>query len=73
MRNSVSISLPDGILQQLKSYCQREHANGSEVTRRALREFFYHQEFSRIRDKFQLEIKKKGLHFTEEEIFKQVS
>lgn len=73
MRHAVSISLPDGIFKQLKSYCQKEDANWSETTRRALREFFYHQEFSKVRDKFQLEAKKKGVHFTEEDIFKQVS
>ncbi len=57
----------------MKSYCREENANWSEITRRALREFFYHQEFSKARDKFQLEAKKKGIGFTEEEIFKRVS
>ena len=73
MRHSVSISLPDGIFKQLKSYCRKEDANWSEITRRALREFFFHQEFSQVRAKFQLEARKKGLHFTEEDIFKHVS
>lgn len=73
MRHAVSISLPDGIFNQLKFYCQKENANCSETTRRALREFFYHQEFSKVRSKFQLEAKKAGVHFTEEEIFKRVS
>ena len=73
MRNSVSISLPDGIFKQLKAYCKKEHANWSEITRRALREFFFHQELSRVRGKFQVEAKSKGVHFTEEEIFKRVS
>ena len=73
MRHSVSISLPDGIFEQLKSYCQKEHANGSEVARQALRAFFFRQEFSRVRGKFQLTARKKSLHFTEEDIFKQVS
>lgn len=73
MRHAVSISLPDAIFQQFKSYCRREHANGSEVARRALREFFYHQEFAKVRSKFQMAAKRKGLHFSEEEIFKRVS
>ena len=73
MRHAVSISLSDGIFKQLRSYCQKENANSSETTRRALREFFYHQKFSKVRGKFQIEAKKKGVHFTEEEIFKRVS
>ena len=73
MRHAVSISLSDRIFKQLKSYCRKENANSSETARRALREFFYHQEFSRVRSKFQLEAKRKGVRFTEEEIFKRVS
>lgn len=73
MRHAVSISLPDGIFNQLKLYCRKENANCSETTRRALREFFYHQEFSKVRGQFQREARKAGAHFTEEEIFKRVS
>lgn len=73
MRHSVSISLPEAVFKQFKSYCRKENANWSEVARMALREFFFRQEFSTIRHKFQLEARKKGIHLTEEEIFKRVS
>lgn len=73
MRHSVSISLPEGIFKQLKSYCQKENANWSEIARRAFREYFFRQELSHLRDKSLAEAEKKGLRFTEEEIFKKIS
>lgn len=73
MRHSVSISLPEGMYRQLKSYCVKEDANWSEVARKALRDFFYRQELFRLRGKALLEAERKGLRLTEEEIFKSVS
>jgi metal-responsive CopG/Arc/MetJ family transcriptional regulator len=73
MRNSVSISLPDGILKQLKNECEKENANGSEIIREALRAYFFRKEFSRLRRKAIIESAKRGITLTDEEIFKQVS
>lgn len=73
MRHSVSISLPDGIFEQFKSQCKKENANGSEIMRQALRTYFFRKEFSRLRKKAVLEAARRGIHLTEEEIFKQVS
>lgn len=73
MRNSVSISLPDATFKQLKSESRKEHANLSEVVRKALREYFFKTEFAHLRRKARIEAAKRGIHLTEEEIFKQIS
>lgn len=73
MRNSVSISLPDAIFKQLKNESKVENANSSEIVRKALREYFFREEFTRLRRKAVIEAVKRGIHLTEEEIFEQVS
>ena len=73
MRNSVSVSLPTGILKQLKNESKRESASNSEVVRKALREYFFRTEFTRLRRKAMIEAAKKGIKITEEEIFEQIS
>lgn len=73
MRNSVSISLPDAMLKQLKSENKKENANSSEIVRKALREYFFREEFARLRRKAMIEAVKRGIRLTEEEIFAQVS
>lgn len=73
MRNSVSISLPDVIFKELKNETKKEGANSSEIVRKALREYFFKEEFVRLRRKAMIEAAKRGIHLTEEEIFKQVS
>jgi len=73
MRQSVSISLPEGLLKQLKSEIKRENANGSEIIRRSLREYFFHSTFDRLRQEAQVEAAKRGIHVTEEDIFKNIS
>lgn len=73
MRNSVSISLPDALLKQLKNEVREENANSSEIVRKALREYFFKEEFARLRRKAIIEAAKRGIHLTEEDIFEQVS
>jgi len=73
MRNSVSVSLPNGIFKQLKTESRRESASNSEVVRKALREYFFRTEFTRLRAKAMIEAAKKGINLTEKEIFEQIS
>lgn len=73
MRNSVSISLPDAMFKQLKNESRKENANSSEVVRKALREYFFREEFAHLHRKAMIEAAKRGIHLTEEEIFEQVS
>jgi Arc/MetJ-type ribon-helix-helix transcriptional regulator len=73
MRQSVSISLPKEMLNQLKSETKREHANGSEIIRRSLREYFFRSAFDRLRQEAQIEAAKRGVRVTEEDVFNQIS
>ncbi len=73
MRNSVSISLPDGILKQLKAQSKSEDASWSEVVRKALQSYFYKSEFSRLRQQAMGEAAKKGIFLTEDDVFKNIS
>jgi predicted transcriptional regulator len=73
MRNSVSISLPDAMYEQLKKENKKENANSSEIVRKALREYFFREEFARLHRKAMIEAAKRGIRLTEEEIFKRVS
>lgn len=73
MRQSVSISLPKEMLKQLKSETKREHANGSEIIRRSLREYFFRSAFDRLRQEAQIEAAKRGVRVTEEDVFNQIS
>lgn len=73
MRQSVSISLPKDVAKQLKYQCKIEKASSSEIVREALREHFFRTEFTRVRRKCMVEAAKRGIHLTEEDIFKQVS
>ena len=73
MRHSVSISLSEGIFKELKAYCRKEKANGSEIVRQALRTYFFRRDFARARRIAMLEAAKRGITITEEEIFRQVS
>ncbi|MEK6732472.1 MAG: ribbon-helix-helix protein, CopG family [Candidatus Omnitrophota bacterium] len=73
MRQSVSISLPKAVVKQLKYQCKVERASSSEIVREALREHFFRTEFSRLRRKAMLEAARKGIHLSEEDIFKKVS
>jgi len=73
MRQSVSISLPKEMLNQLKSETKREHANGSEIIRRSLREYFCRSTFDRLHQEAQIEAAKRGVRVTEEDVFNQIS
>lgn len=73
MRHSVSISLSGGIFKQLKSLSKEENANWSEIVRRALREYVFRREFTRLHRKAMIEAAKRGINLTEEEIFKKIS
>ena len=73
MRQSVSISLPKGLLNQLKRESKKGNANWSEIIRRSLREYFFRSEFERLRRQAQIEAANRGVRVTEEDLFKQIS
>ena len=73
MRNSVSVSLPNVLLKELKSRSRSEHTHRSEIVRKSLREYFFRTEFARLRRKMSLEVARRGTEMTEEEIFREIS
>ena len=68
MRNVLSISLPDEILKTLRNESKNESASVSEVVRKALKDYFFRSEFDRVRKKAQLDMAKRGIKPTEEDI-----
>lgn len=72
-RNVVAISLPFELLQKLSWEAKQEHTSRSEIIRRSLRQHFFARDFSKARNRILSELDKKGVHLTEEEIFKKVS
>jgi len=72
-RNIVAISLPFELLQKLSGEAKQEHTSRSEIIRRSLRQHFFARDFSKARTRILSELDKKGVHLTEEEIFKKVS
>jgi len=73
MRNTVAISLPNSLLRPLSAEAKEEHTSRSEIIRQALKYHFFIREFTRARSKAMVELAKKGITVTEEEIFEKVS
>ena len=73
MRNVVAISLTDGILKRLAAEAKEESTSRSEIIRRSLKQHFFVRDFTKLRDKAMGELAKKGISFTEEQIFDQIS
>ena len=73
MRNVVSLSLSDELLNKVKKEMKKQDTSSSELMRRALADYFFKEEFSRLRKKALLEAVKKGNVYSDEDIFKKVS
>jgi len=72
-RNVVAISLPNDLLKKLSSEAKFEHTSRSDIIRRSLRQHFFARDFSKARNKILKELDRKGIHFTEDEVFEQIS
>ncbi|MBF0532800.1 MAG: ribbon-helix-helix protein, CopG family [Candidatus Omnitrophica bacterium] len=73
MRNIVTISLPDHMLNHLMKTAGEEKASRSEIIKRSLNRYFFAYDFAKARDKALSELAKRGDALTEEEVFKVVS
>ncbi len=73
MRTIMSISLSDELLSKVKIKMKQQDTSSSELVRTALAEYFFKEEFSRLRKKALLEALKRGKIYSDEEIFKKVS
>lgn len=72
-RNILAISLPNDLTKKLSYEAKQEHTSRSEIIRRSLRQHFFARDFSKARNKILRELDRKGIHWTEDEIFEQVS
>lgn len=73
MRNTVAISLPNDVLRILSAEAKEEHTSRSDIIRRSLKQHFFMRDFSRARNLALSELARKGISFTEEEIFEKIS
>ncbi len=72
-RNVVAISLPDALLKKLTKEAKDQNTSRSEVIRRSLLKLFAIRDFTLARNQSLNELASKGVHLTDEDIFKQVS
>jgi len=72
-RQIVAISLPNTMLKRILIEAKKEHTSRSEIIRRSIKQHFFVRDFTAARNQTLAELDKKGLHWTEEEIFDQIS
>lgn len=73
MRNIVSISLPADMVKEIKQESKKERATISEFVRKAVHEFCVRRKLDRLRQKTMLELTKKGISVTEQQLFEKIS
>ena len=72
MRETITISVPKSLKQELDGMVKKEHLNRSDIIREALRQYFARQEFQRLRRLMIPEAESRGL-YTDEDVFRTVS
>ncbi len=72
MRETVTISLPKNIKEELDQMVKKEHLNRSDVVRDALRKYFALTAFRELRQQMIPQAEKAGV-FTDEDVFEKVS
>ncbi|MEA3369378.1 MAG: ribbon-helix-helix domain-containing protein [Candidatus Ratteibacteria bacterium] len=73
MRNVVAISIPNNLLKSLAAEAKEEQTSRSDIIRRALKQHFFMRDFTRARNLALSELAKRGITFTEEDIFERIS
>ncbi|MBT4372824.1 MAG: CopG family transcriptional regulator [Candidatus Marinimicrobia bacterium] len=72
MRETVTISLPKSIKDDLDKIVKKEHLNRSDVVRDALRKYLALNTFQDLRGKMIPQAEQAGI-FTDEDVFENVS
>lgn len=72
MRQTVSISLPDDLKEQLDKMADEEGRSRSDVVRQALSDYLFIRKFRRLRARMMSRAQAQGV-FTDEDVFEQVS
>lgn len=72
MRQTVAVSLPEQLADELDAFAEREGASRSEVVRDALRRYLAVREFQRLREATIPFAEAQGI-FTDEDVFRVTS
>ena len=72
MRQTVAVSLPEQLADELDAFAEREGASRSEVVRDALRRYLAVREFQRLREATVPFAEAPGI-FTDEDVFRVTS
>lgn len=72
MRDTVTISLPKGVRQELDRAAKQEGVSRSDVLRQSLDEFLFARRFRTLRQRMMAAAQARGIH-TDEDVFQRVS
>jgi metal-responsive CopG/Arc/MetJ family transcriptional regulator len=72
MRETVTISLPKAVRQELDRVAKREGVSRSDVLRQSLEEFLFARRFRTLRSRMMAVAQAQGVH-TDEDVFERVS
>ena len=73
MRNVISVSLPDELVERIKAQSKKESMSASEIIRKALKSYYFHQDFTKARQQCLATLAERGEYLTDEDIFREVS
>ena len=72
MRETVTISLPKNVRQELDRVAKQEGVSRSDVLRQSLEEFLFARRFRALRSRMMAAAQAQGI-FTEEDVFERIS
>lgn len=72
MRETVTISLPQGIRRELDRIAKEEGVSRSDVLRQSLDDFIFARRFRRLRQRMMATAQAQGI-YTDEDVFTRVS
>jgi metal-responsive CopG/Arc/MetJ family transcriptional regulator len=72
MRETVTISLPQGIRRELDKVAREEGLSRSDVLRQSLEDFLFVRRFRQLRQRMMAAAQAQGI-FTDEDVFPRVS
>lgn len=72
MRETITISIPREIREELDSLSEKEGISRSDVVRESLRDYLFFRKFRALRAKMMTKAQAQGI-FTDEDVFEKVS
>ena len=72
MRQTVAVSLPEDLKEDLDKVCEEEGVSRSDLVRESLRDYLFTRRFRILRAKMLAKARAQGI-YTDEDVFDQVS